>query len=370
MSPRDALQTAPGPNGAARAPRGWVRVAALAVLTAVALYLCARIVYPFLPGVTWAVALAAVSLPLHRWVRRHVGNENWAAGLSTAAVVLVLVVPIVLVGWQLAHEAQAGGQRLKDQAAGQWRETAARVPYVGGWIGELDRHIDFENEARNLVARLGQTSLGLIENTLAGVLQALVAVFILFFCLRDRHRLLDQIRQLVPLDPADTDRVIDRADDAIHATVYGTILTAVIQGVTGGLLFWALGLPAPVLWGVVMTVLGILPFVGAFLVWVPFAVVLATEDRWAAAAALAGWGLLMAGPVCNYLYACAAGGRMRMHPAPTLLAFIGGLAVFGISGMILGPIVLAVTAAVLDAWRHHVMRGRPAEDVIAPAGVR
>lgn len=116
-------------------------------------------------------------------------------------------------------------------------------------------------------------------------------------------------------------------------------------------MFWALGVPAPLLWGVVMFVLGVLPIVGAFLVWVPVAVGLVLGDRWGAALVIAVWGVMMAGPINNYVYAFLAGDRLRLHPVPSLLAFIGGLAVFGVTGMVLGPVALAVTLALIDMWR-------------------
>src|SRR5262249_33758888 len=116
----------------------------------------------------------------------------------------------------------------------------------------------------------------------------------------------------------------------------------------------------PVLWGVVMTVLGIIPLVGAFLVWIPATVALALGERWGAAVILLTWGLLMAGPVGNWLYAHLAGGRMRLHPAAVLLSFVGGLVVFGVSGMVLGPVVLVVTMGLVEVWRRQF--GSPATD--------
>jgi len=348
----------------------WPRVAALAALTAIGIYLCYHLAVPFLPGVTWAVALAVIGLPLHRRIARAVTNPGWAAAVSTTLVVLLIAVPVVLVAGQLAAETSRAVGTVREQTeTGRWRETVARVPYVGETVSRLEPG-EVEGRVREVVSQLTARTTGVIENVMGGALQALVAVFVLFFCFRDRHQLLAGVRGLLPLTPAAADRVLTRADDAVHATVYGTLLTAIIQGVTGGLLFWALGLPAAVLWGFVMVVLGILPFVGAFLVWVPAAAYLLTIDRWGAAAALVVWGLVMAGPVCNYLYAYAAGDRMRIHPVPTLLAFIGGLAVFGVSGMVLGPCVLAVTAALIDVWRHRSSDGTPVAAVTTPATPR
>ncbi|MCI0705342.1 MAG: AI-2E family transporter [Planctomycetia bacterium] len=337
----------------------WPRIAALAGLTVVGVYLCYLLVAPFLPGVTWAVALALVGLPLHRRIARVVKNPNWAAGLSTAIVVLVIAIPVALVAAQLAAETTRAADTVREQTSdGKWREVVARVPYLGEWIAQLEA-AEIEARVRELIGQLAARTLGFVQGALGGLVQALVAVFVLFFCFHDRHHLLAGVRSLIPLAPDGSDRIIGRAEDAIHATVYGTLLTSVLQAATGGLMFWALGLPAPVLWGVVMFVLSVLPFVGAFLVWLPAAVYLVTVDRWGAAIALVTWGVLMGGPVCNYLYACVAGDRMRMHPVPTLLAFIGGLAVFGVSGMVLGPCVLVVTVALIDVWRHRASDGIP-----------
>jgi predicted PurR-regulated permease PerM len=116
-----------------------------------------------------------------------------------------------------------------------------------------------------------------------------------------------------------------------------------------------------------MFVLGVLPLVGAGLVWVPVAAVLALDGRWLAAVALVAWGLAMAGPVGNVIYGWAAGNRMRLHPVPVLIAYAGGLTVFGFSGMVLGPAVLAVTVALVDVWKLRAGGGQLLEGA-RPAG--
>ena len=132
------------------------------------------------------------------------------------------------------------------------------------------------------------------------------------------------------------------------------MVTSVIDATAFGLAFWATGLPAPVLWAVIMLILSLLPVLGAGLVWVPAAVYLAMTGRWLGAAALIGLGVVTATFVDNILYARLAGGRMRMHNVPVLVSFLGGLAVFGMSGMILGPAILAVTEALLEVWKRRM----------------
>lgn len=346
--------TRPHPDDPAVRPDR-ARPLALAGLTLAAVALCALVAYPFLPALAWAVALAVIALPLHTRLSRVVRHEGWAAGITTVVVVGVIAVPVALVGLQLTREAGVAGAQVEQLARdGKIERAAARVPHATELIAWAKENIDPEAEARKLVAAFTSRLSAFAGGLAWAVLQMLTAVFVLFFALRDRHRMLAGLRAVLPLDRTEADALFRRVDDAVHATVYGTIVAAVVQGATGGLVFWLLGLQAAVLWGVVMFVLGVLPFVGAFLVWVPAAVWLATQDRWGAAAALTAWGLLMAGPVCNWIYAACAAGRMRVHPVPSLVAFIGGLAVFGVSGMVLGPAILAVTLGLIHIWRRRL----------------
>jgi predicted PurR-regulated permease PerM len=230
------------------------------------------------------------------------------------------------------------------------------VPWLNDLLARLDGQVDIEQEARRAVAALFGDIARVVSGSVWWAVQLLVMVFILFFAFRDQEHLLAGLRRHLPVTRAEADHLFTRTADAVHATVYATVVTGAIQGATGGLLFWALGVPAPLLWGVVMFVLGILPIVGAFLVWVPVSVGLALNDQWGAALAVVAWGVLMAGPVGNYLYGYLAGGRLWIHPVPSLLAYMGGLAVFGVTGMVLGPVVLAVTLALIDMWRQ---RGEP-----------
>ena len=117
-------------------------------------------------------------------------------------------------------------------------------------------------------------------------------------------------------------------------------------------------MPAPVLWAVVIFVLSILPIVGAGFVWIPASIYLAVSGRWLAAGALVGWGVLSFLIVDNVIYVRLAGERMRLHDVPALIAFLGGIAIFGISGMILGPAILAVTVAFLEVWKERLAASR------------
>ena len=142
-----------------------------------------------------------------------------------------------------------------------------------------------------------------------------------------------------------------RVAHTIHATVYGTLTVAAVQGTLGGLMFWWLGLPAPLLWGVVMGLLAIVPVLGAFIVWIPAAIFLALEGSWGKSLVLAFWGSVVVGGIDNLLYPILVGTRLKMHTVLAFIAVIGGMFVFGAAGLIVGPVVVSVTLSLLETWR-------------------
>ena len=147
------------------------------------------------------------------------------------------------------------------------------------------------------------------------------------------------------------DRLFSRVGDIVHATIYGTLAVAAVQGTLGGLMFWWLGLPAPALWGLVMGALAVVPVLGAFVVWIPATLFLALDGSWGKALILASWGGVLVGGIDNVIYPILVGNRLKLHTIPAFMAIVGGLIVFGPSGLILGPVTLTVTVLLLEIWR-------------------
>jgi predicted PurR-regulated permease PerM len=154
-----------------------------------------------------------------------------------------------------------------------------------------------------------------------------------------------------------------RLGDTIHATVFGTVMVAILQGALGGVMFWMLGLPGAVLWGTVMALLAIIPYLGAFIVWMPAAAFLATQGHWWKALILVAWGTIVVGLIDNLIYPILVGNRLRQHTVIAFLAIVGGIAVFGASGLILGPVVVSLTEFLLETWRRRTEGGDAAEEI-------
>jgi predicted PurR-regulated permease PerM len=373
------------------------RLFALAAITFGCVVLCFLLAIPFLPAIAWGVALAIISWPMHRWIESAVRRPNIAAFLSTSIVTLLIAGTALYVGYHLAEEGTSaaeqtplvegkdkgtpdGGRQDPDQAEQKTdaaepmraaeagvRQTLEKVPglrNIGVWMDRMG--IDPEQEIRKFVGSFTRDFSAVANGSVAAIVQFLAAVFLLFFLFRDRQTFLDGVVGLLPLTRVEASRVLTRAADSVHANLYATFLTSLITTTSIGAMFWWLDLPNPMLWTVVMFFLSLLPIVGAGLVWVPAAVYLAMEGRWMAGAVLIGWALLFFVLVDTILYAKIAGPKMRMHETLTLLAFFGGLAFFGISGMILGPAVLAVTAAFVEVWKVRLTGVDPSPAIVEP----
>jgi predicted PurR-regulated permease PerM len=333
-------------------PRAQAGAKVLVALTVAAVLLCLAFAYPFLPAITFAAALAILVLPVHEWISRRLSWQGVAAGLTVLLVTAAIAVPAVaivrLVGKQAAQTLGEVTEATKD---GKWREQVARSPMLASALATVERQVDIGAElskASENVAKGAATAGG---HTFDLVLQLLVMVFLLFHFLRDRVELMKGVRKYLPLTAPEATKLFATVRDAIHAVGFGSGVVALVQGVLGGLMFWWLGLPAPLLWGSVMAVLAMLPMLGAAIIWAPAALYLFLTGDWQKGVILVAWGALAVGLVDNLLYPMLVKNKVRLHTAAVFIALLGGLSVFGAPGLILGPVGLVVAAYLLEVWR-------------------
>jgi predicted PurR-regulated permease PerM len=332
--------------------RRQIRVLTLTALTLAGLYLCALMILPFVSSLAWALALAAVFLPAHRWVERRVRRPNLAASLSVAAIVLLVAVPATFVAERITAQALAGAGTIAERVeSGEWERALEGYPRIAALVTRVSRQVDLPGIIDAITTWMTNAAAAAVAGSVRQAVGLMLTFYLLYYLLRDRALALTTLRAFSPLSDADTDRLVDRVDDTIHATVYGTLAMAVVQGTLGGLMFWWLGLPAPVLWGVVMGLLAVVPVLGAFVIWVPAALLLALNGEWGKALVLTLWGGVVVAGIDNVLYPIMVGNRLRMHTIPAFIAVVGGLIVFGTSGVILGPVTLTVTMLLLEVWR-------------------
>ena len=328
-----------------------IRTLILLLLTTLGVVLCYQMAAPFLPAIALAVTLAVLFVTLQVKLERRLKHPSVAAFISVLAIAVVVVGPAIFVGQQLVLQAASGAQAIESQvSSGEWRQALEEKPRLALIVERVERQIDLPGAIRSLTLRLSSTAAAVIKGSIFHLLGFAITFYLLFFFLRDRRVLLDALSALSPLTTLETKRLFSRVDDTLHATIYGTLAVAAIQGVLGGLIFWWLGLPGPLLWGVVMALLAIVPVLGAFLVWIPAALFLLLDGSWEKALILALWGALVVGTVDNLLRPVLVGRRLKQHTVLAFLSVVGGLIVFGAAGLILGPVTLTITTALLEIW--------------------
>lgn len=339
---------------------------ALALLGAV-LYLIAQ---PFVPALVWALTLAVMGAPVERFLRRRTGSPGLAAGVTLLLCAIGVVIPVITVASALMNEIIAGAGTYGALFSGSGLTELQRTfPRLAALFASLQQWLDLHQVVQFLAAQLGRWSGALFQQSATGIVTLLLTFYFLFYLLRDRDRALAALRELLPLTAAEFDELIGKTSQTVFASVYATAAVAMLQGLLGGLMFWWLGLPAPVFWGVVMGLLAIVPFLGAFVVWVPVAIGLALSGNWLAAIVLTAWGTVVVGLIDNILYPILVGKRLSLHPMLSFIAIIGGLLLFGAHGIVLGPLTFATAQALLHIWRGRTVPppGPPASSDHDPA---
>jgi predicted PurR-regulated permease PerM len=292
--------------------------------------------------------------------------------VAVAIVALAVIAPALFTGYSLGQEAGGAVGKLRAAAeSGALQQSLQSQPRLAPVVSWANQQGDLGGQLQGLASEVTKHLGSLLGGSVMAIVQLLLTLFLLFYFFRDRSKVLATVRSLLPLSGAEADRLFSRVYETVHATIYGTVLVALVQGALGGLMFWWLGLPAPLLWGVVMALLAIVPVFGAFIIWIPAAIFLAMSGQWGKAMILTGWGAVVIGLVDNLLYPMFVGSKLRMHTVPVFIAIVGGLALFGGSGLVLGPVTLAVTIALVEVWRRRTAAGGTAEEgVHAPALAR
>lgn len=338
-----------------------VRTLVLIAATALGVYLCYRLALPFLPALAWALALAVLFAPFQGWFETKLKWTGVAAFVSVLAICLLVVVPVTFVGQRLVKQAVAGARIVEQKVtSGEWRQFLVDHPRVSSVVDTVDAQVDLPGTVKTFTTWLTGVAGSIVKGSVDQLFDFALTFYLLFFFLRDRRSAIKSLRALVPITEAEMDHLLRRVDDTIFATVYGTLAVAGAQGLLGGLMFWWLGLGAPLLWGVTMALLSVVPVLGAFVIWIPMAGFLALQGSWGKALILALWGMLVIGTVDNLLRPYLVGNRLKLHTILAFMAFVGGLILFGPAGMILGPVTLTVTLVLLDVWSGRIKSGAPA----------
>jgi predicted PurR-regulated permease PerM len=234
---------------------------------------------------------------------------------------------------------------------GEWAGSLKRYPILAQNITWIESTFHLQDTSREILEKVRRGIPSLVTASLWGIVQGMLIMFIAFFLFRDGRLLMRYTEGLLPLHRGETRHLINRMSDTIHATLFGMIAVALLQGGLGGLMFWWLGLPAPLIWGTIMTLLAVVPYLGTFIVWIPVAFYFALQGQWTSAAILVVWGSIVIGLSDNLLYPFLVGKRLHYHTLVVFFFLLGGIVLFGTAGVVLGPMILALSDGLVQVCR-------------------
>ena len=350
-------------NSEDQVKQSWLVTVFFFVLLLVILYLAFLIISPFLKAITWAAILAVVVYPAYAWLLKLLrGRATLAALIVTILLTLLVVFPALRIAGFLSQEAVElvkAAHALKNGGDIEaWRE----IPWVNN-ILRLWEAASFELAALDIDLReavLQGTQLssnfllsqvkGIAQNVFVFAVNILVALLSLFFFLRDGKETCYKIRSLLPMDQEHKDHLFENIVDSIFAVIHGCLMVAMVQGLLAGLAYWILGVPFAVLLGVATAFTALLPIGGSTLISIPASLYLFLQGEQLKGVILLAWGLGVVGTIDNILKPLFIGSRLRLPILFLFFSILGGLSLFGALGLILGPVLFALLAALLDLY--------------------
>jgi predicted PurR-regulated permease PerM len=323
------------------------------------------ILLPFYGAVFWSIVLAILFAPLNRRLRQALNDRRTLAALITLAIVLVIVIlPLALLSTALVKEASDVIARIQSGELNfvrYFEQILARLPdwverlldrFGIGDLGALQERLSASaaKGASPFARSAAQFAAGLGQDAMNFVVSLFIAVYLAFFLIRDGSLLARRMKTAIPLDGQYKRDLFAKFAAVVRATVKGNVVVAIVQGLLGGLAFWFLGLKGVLVWGTVMAFLSLLPAIGAGLVWFPVAAyLLATGREWEGMGLIA-YGVLVIGLVDNLLRPILVGKDTKMPDYVVLISTVGGIAVFGLNGFVIGPLIAALFIAVWDIF--------------------
>ncbi len=334
------------------------------VLLLAVIVLAYVVVSPFITGILGAAVLAYMFYPLYRRFLR-LASPNIAASIVTVLIVIVLVVPVVIIGTAATSEARFVYVRaLQVLQTGQIIEGSCQEGVVCDTLNYVGDALSSDFTKAYITPGLGKATDFVVDKVTNAVAQLpalivnlLIMIFTTFFLLRDGKRFVLFLKKLLPVSAKNQDHIVKRIEDVTYGVVYGSIVVGAAQGVLATIAFWLAGVASPVLWGLLVAILAFIPGVGAALVYVPITaymilggIATGSAGEVYAGLALLIFSVLVLSSIDTFLKPYIIGDRSGMHPVLVMIGALGGIAIFGLLGFLIGPLAIALLQSALSIY--------------------
>jgi len=331
----------------------------LAILSVLG-YLTYQIMNPFFTAVAWAVVFSIVFYPVFVYISKKVRVRAIAAFITILLILVIIIGPFVFLTLTLADELQSVVTKAGEGGAGSLHEAIAKIKstkayqQINAYTG-INEYMDETVLLDNIKGAgkwLVQDFSGRISDAVSIIFNFVTMLFTAFFLLKDGPKFLSKAKGYMPFNEGQKERLAGQIKDMIVSTVYGGVVVAIIQGILGGFAYYYLGIEAPVMWGFAMATMSFVPLVGTFAIWGPTSVYMLIQGDYLHGIGLFLFGVLVISMVDNILKPLIIGARTRMHTLVILFSVLGGIKLFGMIGLIMGPLITAVFVSVFEIFRH------------------
>ncbi len=329
----------------------WTLIVALAV----AAYACYGLIAPYIGSIVLAFIISLLMFPLHERIeQRFLAYPNFAATLSCLFLTVIIIIPLLFVAITILRQGVVSFGNLYSWVTQGGAKEIFELPLIQNSLHKLGEWLPFESiEPQQVISRIATTVSGFsaemismsskILGDITGIIiNFLLMIFVLFFLLRDHEKIIQTLRHVLPLSRSQEDTLLNEVEKVAKSAVLGSFLTALAQGIVGGFAMWLVGF-AGLFWGGMMAFASFIPVVGTALIWLPAVGYLCLSGEWQWGIFLALWGIFVVGSIDNLLRPLLMKGNSGMNTLLIFFSLIGGLQVYGLMGLIYGPIIFAVT---------------------------
>jgi predicted PurR-regulated permease PerM len=322
-------------------------------IVAVLAYLAFRVFEPFLAALAWAVILVVLFSPIYERLAKKLGVTT-AAVASAIGVTFILIVPTLLIMIAFVRQGVDAVQSIQQEVASGhfrwvndlWTRAIQRFPEADTSDLASTLHRYGEETAKYAAGQIG----AVLRHTASFAFHLSVTILAMFYLFRDGPSFVARLREILPFEDVHRNRMIQDSRDLIFASVMSSLVAAAAHGLLGGIAFGLTGITAPIFWGVMMGFFSLVPVVGSALIWVPAAISLMLGGHVIKGIILALVCSVIVGMVDNIVRPWMISGRAEMGGLVVFISVLGGISVFGMLGIVLGPIVVATTASLLDLY--------------------
>jgi len=329
-------------------------------------YLCFLVLRPFIEPLTYGVIAATLAYPLYQRMAERLRHPSLAAFLTSVIVVVVFVVPLAFVLTVTIREMRGAFQALNSLIAGEgasglWRALEVPLDRIAAWMGT-----DSAGLRQSIADRIGEASAAGVRRifnmagaTTGGIIRGVVALMTLYFALRNGSHVYERMLARSPLGLKRTARIGEAARKMMVASSYGVLAVASAQGILCGLGVWIAGLPAPALWGLATAVCSLIPLLGSALVWVPAAILLFSQGSPGYGVFMLIWGGVLVSNIDSLVRPWVLITQVPMNGLVIFVTLLGGAQAFGLIGIFIGPVILAVTLELFGILREELGHAGP-----------